>query len=45
MHDGHRVLDRAPTIHVIPYPVISGLAAPSPAGWMYRTAPRRSSSS
>lgn len=25
-------------------PVISALAAPSPAGWMYRTAPRRSSS-
>lgn len=35
----------APTIQVMSCSVISGLAAPSPDGWMYRTAPRRSSSS
>jgi hypothetical protein len=32
MHDRHRVLDRRPTIQVMSCSVISGLAAPSPAG-------------
>lgn len=35
----------APAIQVIRCPVISGLPAPSPAGWTYRRAPRRFSSS